>query len=656
MCDVKNLTQEKKMYKKIIAYALICMSYHGAYVAIDFYDDSSSRGPCGSHMILQSLNDNNSPSYRNTPDTPSAFGNSNTAGFQNDPFTHTTNLNEAYHNQRERQQEEAIAPRPPSLAQRAQSNRFIKRLYDMQLAGDLPGLQQLASRLQTARKDCTNWFAGAKRKVLDWKIEQVEEVLADPVTARLHTIKTGDLMYAFDAFSEFPFTRFFAIDGVHLPSTKSVQISTTVPAGQTSWVMEPSAEFEEAKRLLRSRPDFQAYVKTHQEQKAQTLADGSRLLPIPPEVRSVRASMIEALAQSTQQVQLADTIDGVRCEIFDLAHHHAYEVHPEIKDQMHESIHVIRQTQHVPALIFHVAVVDHLLSDIQFQATPDAANRPTLLERSPTLLVHGLKKFVAGLNPITHITGLCEFLVDTARFACDVTAGKMYLSHEEYRARIDGFWQTMDALSPENLALLSAEDWVGLGATLAGGVVLGAGIYKTVIYLKEIEATSRVARQAATIASGLKAAIDTTLGQHPIAVTAGGMLLRMHDKIEEIEDKVVEVARNSGQLLQFAARAADGIAQRLTPLGLGPSRDARTIAENLHEQLVMEEIMANPLMGNLMDLKKGMTDPRWHKVDGWVKMFWYNHGIEVHYVAQWVNGMMKAVDDFKFKDAIKKVL
>ena len=53
-------------------------------------------------------------------------------------------------------------------------------------------------------------------------------------------------------------------------------------------------------------------------------------------------------------------------------------------------------------------------------------------------------------------------------------------------------------------------------------------------------------------------------------------------------------------------------------------------------------------MGRVMDgLKKGMIDKRWHKDNGWVKMSWNNGGVEIHYVWQLKNGVLKAVDDFK---------
>ena len=57
----------------------------------------------------------------------------------------------------------------------------------------------------------------------------------------------------------------------------------------------------------------------------------------------------------------------------------------------------------------------------------------------------------------------------------------------------------------------------------------------------------------------------------------------------------------------------------------------------------MGEIMDNPAMGQI--IKVGLSDTRW---SGWTKMAWNNAGVEIHYVAKWENGILKAVDDFKF--------
>jgi hypothetical protein len=338
-----------------------------------------------------------------------------------------------------------------------------------------------------------------------------------------------------------------------------------------------------------------------------------RIPEVPREMRSARRLLLEALGQATGQAQLADRIDGVRQEVFDLAHQHNYEIHPEVKERVYTSIRVMRVTEYAHELVFHVAAVDRALNDIQIQAVPDMAQQQTVLERSPELLVHGLKTFFSGLNPIAQAKGLCELLVDTASFTCDMTAGKLYLSPKAYQARKDGFWETMDALSPENLAQLSAEHWVELAANMAAGVVVAGGIYKTVTYLKEIEATSRAVRQAAKIAGALKGAVDTVLAEHPIAVTAQGVLINNYDKIEEVTEEVVAVVKNSQTLLEFAAQKTTLLQDAAQKVGV-ITKDAAGAVENLvgavnHYSKLVESFNISdydPSIGNLPALEKAV--------------------------------------------------
>jgi hypothetical protein len=64
--------------------------------------------------------------------------------------------------------------------------------------------------------------------------------------------------------------------------------------------------------------------------------------------------------------------------------------------------------------------------------------------------------------------------------------------------------------------------------------------------------------QAAKIAGALKGAVDTVLAEHPIAVTAQGVLISNYDKIEEVTEEVVAVVKNSQTLLEFAAQKVGG--------------------------------------------------------------------------------------------------
>jgi hypothetical protein len=71
----------------------------------------------------------------------------------------------------------------------------------------------------------------------------------------------------------------------------------------------------------------------------------------------------------------------------------------------------------------------------------------------------------------------------------------------------------------------------------------------------------------------------------------------------------------------------------------------RVVAKSLTEQLAMQEIMSNPSMGRV--IIPSISDPRW---SGWSKMTnEAAHGVEIHYLGKWQNGILTAVDDFKFK-------
>ncbi|AHH97392.1 hypothetical protein KALB_4028 [Kutzneria albida DSM 43870] len=87
---------------------------------------------------------------------------------------------------------------------------------------------------------------------------------------------------------------------------------------------------------------------------------------------------------------------------------------------------------------------------------------------------------------------------------------------------------------------------------------------------------------------------------------------------------------------------------KATPLGRGST--GRTRADNLHEQLAMDQALAHPEAGKVLPIK--MNDARWPAEDGWVKMSQQLKGasgrkVDVHYVRNTRTG---EVDDFKFKD------
>lgn len=64
----------------------------------------------------------------------------------------------------------------------------------------------------------------------------------------------------------------------------------------------------------------------------------------------------------------------------------------------------------------------------------------------------------------------------------------------------------------------------------------------------------------------------------------------------------------------------------------------------MQEKLAIEQALSNPESGRQLPIL--MTDKRWPREDGWVKMAQNINGVEVHYVRNTKTGQ---VDDFKFK-------
>ncbi|GLB54008.1 hypothetical protein NBRC110019_30490 [Neptunitalea chrysea] len=94
---------------------------------------------------------------------------------------------------------------------------------------------------------------------------------------------------------------------------------------------------------------------------------------------------------------------------------------------------------------------------------------------------------------------------------------------------------------------------------------------------------------------------------------------------------------------EYLAAKSSGLVAR----GLGST--GRTTAANLTEQLAMKEIVSNPRIGTVV--MEGMKDSRWL---GWSKMQYVHRGLNgskttIHYVGKFENGVLKYVDDFKFK-------
>lgn len=120
-----------------------------------------------------------------------------------------------------------------------------------------------------------------------------------------------------------------------------------------------------------------------------------------------------------------------------------------------------------------------------------------------------------------------------------------------------------------------------------------------------------------------------------LAVVSGGttrVIGKVVGKIGDLEKK--------GKALEAAAKNTK---HEVKVLGRGST--GRTTANTLEEQLAMKEVKSNPQ--GIVLTRIPMTDPRWPKEDGWVKMAHNVNGVEIHYVKNTRTGEF---DDFKFKN------
>ena len=95
-------------------------------------------------------------------------------------------------------------------------------------------------------------------------------------------------------------------------------------------------------------------------------------------------------------------------------------------------------------------------------------------------------------------------------------------------------------------------------------------------------------------------------------------------------------------------RGAGMTTRLLKPLGLGTT--GRTISNNLVEEIAMRNVLEKPTLGKPI-MNTVMNDARW---SGWTKMQYTvtsENGAKavIHYVGKFENGVLIAVDDFKFK-------
>lgn len=111
--------------------------------------------------------------------------------------------------------------------------------------------------------------------------------------------------------------------------------------------------------------------------------------------------------------------------------------------------------------------------------------------------------------------------------------------------------------------------------------------------------------------------------------------------------KVGETLRMTAEEIKIANNKIKALEANgsISTIPLNKGSTGRTLPNSLQEKFAMEQAIATP--GNGKIIKVTMTDPRWPKEEGWVKMSKEVNGVEIHYVLNTETG---AVDDFKFID------
>lgn len=166
-----------------------------------------------------------------------------------------------------------------------------------------------------------------------------------------------------------------------------------------------------------------------------------------------------------------------------------YAIQRTLIAQIDKSIARLTASAHAEELVFHTAIIDHLLSDIHDQATIHEYEYATLKKRSPTLVSQAICDYFAHQNLEAPLVNSDWFLPEAARFVCDITLGKLYLSSANHNARIDLFFSTLkfSLQNPSKQCLDQVyNQWANVVSRCAADVTSGGGLNKALEYVQAI--------------------------------------------------------------------------------------------------------------------------------------------------------------------------
>lgn len=219
--------------------------------------------------------------------------------------------------------------------------------------------------------------------------------------------------------------------------------------------------------------------------------------------------IVRALNAEPSISTVAMRINKLTDEIFEDALSCRYPIQKTVQTQIESSIATLERTTNPEELVFHLAVVDHLLSDIDDQLMIKANKNVVVRDRSPALFAQSVQRYITQLYPFAQSTRIYNLLIAAGRFVCDVTIGRLYLSPRDANPRIDKSWDNLKALlsshNPLNHSDQVFEDRISnLAAHCAADILAGEGLSKAVSYIKTIDLLDTVNRAHTTIAQSSK--------------------------------------------------------------------------------------------------------------------------------------------------------
>ena len=254
-----------------------------------------------------------------------------------------------------------------------------------------------------------------------------------------------------------------------------------------------------------------------------------------------------------------------------------------------QSLDIIRAPKNDVEFVFHVATVDHVLTDLQTQSEVVAEGGPTLWERTPGLLARAVTMFVLRVNPVEQAKDwgslalmgvnlleqgvlavgdaalhpittaekiyyatekVCEFVINTACFTSDAVSDIYHLAPEERLQRMNDYWQKAEVFYKTIEPHLTAENIVDVTATITADIVAGKGFCSVYRYTKDLHVLSKVNQHATKMVKSFKRAIDTHLTDNPVVVTAEGIVFKMSSGMKNFDKVPREIINSTKTLLE----------------------------------------------------------------------------------------------------------